>query len=83
MTHRPHLRFHELRAISYNSRSHLVFMQSKVNSARYNAQVVNSVLLPFIRQEGGVLSARQRTSTYSCCNVQRALHGGQQLPWLA
>ena len=34
--------------ISYNSRSHLVFLQGKVNSVRYIAQVVNSVLLPFL-----------------------------------
>ena len=43
------------RAISYNSRSHLVFLQGKVNRARYIAQVVNPVLLPFLRQEGNVL----------------------------
>ena len=35
-------------AISYNSRSHFVFVQGKVNSARYIAQVVNTVLLPFL-----------------------------------
>ena len=35
--------------ISYNSRSHLVFLKGKVNSSRYIAQVVNPELLPFIR----------------------------------
>ena len=40
---------------SYNSRSHLLFMQGKVNSALYITQVVNPVLLPFLRQEGDVL----------------------------
>ena len=40
--------------ISYNSRSHFVFVQGKVNSARYIAQV-NPVLLPLLRQEGDVL----------------------------
>ena len=34
--------------ISYNLWSHLVFLQGKVNSACYTAQVVNPVLLPFI-----------------------------------
>ena len=42
-------------AISYDSRSYLVFLQGKVNSARYIAQVVNPVLLSFLRQEGDVL----------------------------
>ena len=35
-------------AISYNSRSHLVFLQGKVNNACYIAQVVNPVVLPFL-----------------------------------
>ena len=55
MTHRPHLRLHDVGAISYNSWSHFVFLQGKVNSAHYIAQVVNAVLLPFIQQEGDVL----------------------------
>ena len=40
------------RGISYNLRSHLVFLQGKVKSAHYIAQVVNPVLLLFLRQEG-------------------------------
>ena len=44
-------------AISYNSWSHLAFLQGKVNSARCIAQVVNPVLLPF-PQEGDVLFRR-------------------------
>ena len=35
-------------AIIYNSRSHLVFLQGKVNSACYIVQVVSSMLLPFL-----------------------------------
>ena len=35
-------------AISYNLRSHSVFLQGKVNSTRYIAQVVKPVLLPFL-----------------------------------
>ena len=38
-------------AISYNLRSHLVFLQGKVKSVCYIAQV-NPMLLSFIRQEG-------------------------------
>ena len=34
-------------AISYNLQSHLVFLQGKVNSSRYNSQVINPVLLAF------------------------------------
>ena len=45
-------------AISYNSQSHLVFLQGKVNCACYIAQVVNPVLLPFLRQEDDVLFSR-------------------------
>ena len=44
-------------SISYNSRSHLVFLQGKVNSARYIAYV-NSVLLQFLRQEDSVFFSR-------------------------
>ena len=40
---------------SYNLQSHLVFLQGKVNSSYYISQVVNPVLLPFLRQEGDVL----------------------------
>ena len=53
--HRSRLRLHEVGAISYNSRSHLVFLQGKVNSARYNAPVINIVQLPVLRQEGDML----------------------------
>ena len=35
-------------AINYNSWSHLVFLQGKINSACYIAQIVNPVLLPFL-----------------------------------
>ena len=35
-----------------------MFLQGKVNSARYIAQVVNHALLPFLRQEGDVLFSR-------------------------
>ena len=41
-------------AISYFSRSHLVFLQGKVNSASYIAQIVNPLLLPFLRRESDV-----------------------------
>ena len=34
--------------INYNSQSHLVFLQGEVNSVHYIAQVVNTVLLPFL-----------------------------------
>ena len=67
---RPHLRLHRMGVISYNSRSQLMFLQSKVNSARYITQVVNLVSLSFIRQEGDELfSAGQRASIYGCCDA--------------
>ena len=60
-------------AVSYNSRSHFVFLQGKVNISCYITQVVNPVLLPFLRQEGFVLCQQAVT-------MQRALRGVQQLP---
>ena len=66
------------RAISYNSRSHFVFLQSNVNSARYHAQVVNPVLLLFIQQECDVIFSR----TAHVAATQGALRG-VQLPWPA
>ena len=51
----PQASWCEGRGMSYNSQSHLVFLQGKVNSARYIAQIVNSMLLPFLQQEGDVL----------------------------
>ena len=67
-------------AISYYSRSHLVFLHGKVNSARYITQVVNSVLLPFLQQEGDVLFQQNNARSLTDAATQRALHGVQQLP---
>ena len=64
--------------ISYNLRSHLVFLQGKVNSARYIAQIVNRVLLSFIWQEGDVLFQQDNAVV-----MQHALCDVQQLPWPA
>ena len=36
--------------LQLHSRSHFVFLQGKVNSAHYIIQVVNAVLLPFLRR---------------------------------
>ena len=52
-------------AISYNSWSHLVFLQGKVNSVRYIAQVVNPMLLPFLRHEGDVLFQQDNSVPYT------------------
>ena len=70
-------------AISYNSRSNLVLLQGKANSARYSAQVVNPVLLPFLRQEGDVLFQQDNARPHTPAATQRALRGVQQLPCLA
>ena len=66
-------------SISYNSPSHLVFLQGKVNSAWYIAQVVNCMLLPFLQQEGDVLFSRT-TRPHMAAVMQCALCGVQQLP---
>ena len=60
--------------ISYTSRSHLMFLQGKVNNTRYIAQVVNPVLLPFIRHEGDVLFQQDNARPHTAAMTQRALH---------
>ena len=79
-THRPHLRLHGVGAISYNSQSHLVFLQGKLNSALNIAQVVNPVLLPFLRQQGAVLFQQDNACPFTAAAMQRALRGAQKLP---
>ena len=60
-----------------------MFLQSKVNIARYIAQVVNPVILPFIRLEGDVLFQQDNARPHTAAVTQRALRGVQQLPWPA
>ena len=67
-------------AISYNSRSYLVFLQDKVNSARYIVQVVNPELLSFLRQEGNLLFQQDNARPHMAAATQRTLTGIQQLP---
>ena len=57
-----------------------MFLQGKVNSARYIAQVVNPVLLPFLRQKGYVLFLQDNASPNTAAATQRAFYGVQQLP---
>ena len=71
-----------LGTISYNSRSHLVLLQGKVNSTRYNSQV-NTELMPFLRQEGDVLSQQDNARPHTAAGTQCALCGVRQLPWPA
>ena len=70
-------------AISYSSQSHLVFLQGRVNSSRYITQVVNAVLLPFLRQEGDVLFQQDNARLHTAAGTQLSLRGVQQLPWPA
>ena len=62
-----------------NSQSHLLFLQVKVNNARYTAHV-NTVLLPFRRQEGDVIFQQDNACPHTAAAMQRALRGVQQLP---
>ena len=82
-TLRPHLRLHGVGSISYNSQSHLVFLQGKVNSADYIAQIANPVLLPFTWQAGDVLFQHDNAHPHMAAKTQHAPHGIQQLPWPA
>ena len=78
--HRPYFRLHGVGAISYNSQSHLVFLQGKVNSTCYIAQVVNPVLLLFLQQEDDELFQQDNEHPHMAAVMQRAIHGVQQLP---
>ena len=60
-----------------------VFLQGKENSSHCIAQVVNPMLLPFLRQEGDVLFQQDNACLYMAAGMQGALHGVQQLPWPA
>ena len=75
-------RFRGVGSISYNSWSDLVFLQGKVNSALYIAQVVNPVLLSFLRHQGDVLLQQDNARPHTAAATQRAFRG-VQLPWPA
>ena len=62
-------------AISYKSRSYLVFLQGKETSARYIAQFVNPMLLSFLRQEGDVLFQQDNARPLTAAATQHALRG--------
>ena len=70
-------------AISLNSRSHLVFLQSKVNSARHIVQAIIPVILSFIRQEGDTLFQQHNARPHTAVATQLVLRGVQLLPWPA
>ena len=61
----------------------MVFLQGKVNGARYIAQVVNSVLLPFLPQEGEMLLQQKNAHPHTAAAMKRSLRGVEQLPWPA
>ena len=56
-------------SISYNLLSHLAFLQDKVNSACYNAQVVNPGFTISLTGRWCAFSAGQCISTYGCCDA--------------
>ena len=57
-----------------------MFLQGKVNSACYIAQVVNPMLLPFIQQEGDVHLQQDKACPHMAAMMQCAHRGIQQLP---
>ena len=57
-----------------------MFLQSKINSTHYIAQVVNPVLLPLHRQESDVLFQQDKERPLTTAATQRVLRGVQQLP---
>ena len=54
-----------------------MFLQGKVNTARYIAHVVKPVLLPFLRQEDDVLFQQDNARPHTAAATQRALRGVQ------
>ena len=61
----------------------LVFLQGKLYSAHYIAQVVNPMLLPFLRQEGDLHFQQDNAHPHMATSMQYALRGVKLLPWLA
>ena len=59
-----------------------MFLQGKVNSAHYIAQVVHPVVLPLLRQEGDILFQQDNVRPHTAAATQCALYG-VQLPWPA
>ena len=59
-----------------------MFLQGKVNNARYIAQGVKPELLPFLRQGGDVLFQQDSECLHTAAVMQHAFHG-VQLPWPA
>ena len=78
----PSSNFMVWEAVSYNSLSHLLFLQDKVKSACYIAQVVNPVLQPFLRQEGDVFFQQDNAGPHRATVMQHALCG-IRLSWPA
>ena len=70
-------------AISYNSRSPLVFVEGTLTSARYVQDVVRPALLPFLQQEGVVLFQQDNARPHAARATQRALQDVQKRPWPA
>ena len=71
-----------VRGPSATTRSHIwCFLQDKLNSACYIAQIVNPVLLPLHRQEGDVIFQQDNIHPHMAATMQHALHDIQQLPW--
>ena len=52
-----------------------VFLQCKVNSVRHIAQVVNPVLLPYIRQEVDVIFQQDNALPHTSVATQPAVRG--------
>ena len=57
-----------------------LFIQGKVNSARYTAQAINPMLLPVLRQEGDVLFQQANARLHTAVVTQLALRCVQKPP---
>ena len=82
-THRPHLRFHGVGGHLLQLAVIFGILHGKVNSAWYIAQVVNSVLLPFLRQEGDVLIQHGNVRPHMAPATHGDVLSVQQLTWPA
>ena len=69
-------------AISYNFRSHLVFLQGKVSSARYIAHLLTLCHCHFFDRKVMCFFSRTSHIHYGCSDAT-CFRGVQQLPWLA
>ncbi|KAJ8897822.1 hypothetical protein PR048_003175 [Dryococelus australis] len=71
------------KAIAYNDRTPLVFVEGTLNTYRYIQNIIQPILLPFLQRQGEVLFQQDNARAHTYRVTQRALEGVHQIPWPA